>query len=390
MAYDAARDVTVLFGGHDATGALGETWEWNGTVWAQRLVTGPSPRALTAMAYDSARGVTVLFGGYAGANSDLNGETWEWNGIVWTQRTVSGPTPRAGHAVDYDTARGVTVLFSGDGAAADTWEWNGTAWTQRPVVGPSQRGYHAMVYDTVRGVTILFGGNSDPPHDDTWEWNGTAWSQQTTSGPSARYGHAMTYDVARGVIVLAGGVFTNVFFSDTWELGVPCIATAPVITAQPVAHVACPNGSASFTIAAAGSAPLIYHWQIETGANQWQTIGSEAVALPCGGAAYATPLNSPTVRIGIRSCLGMGNVPQHWQVRCILSDRCGSIVTSNEATYTICPADFNCSNGLEVQDIFDFLNTWLAGNPRADFNGVHGISVTDIFEFLDAWLAGCS
>ena len=54
-----------------------------------------------------------------------------------------------------------------------------------------------------------------------------------------------------------------------------------------------------------------------------------------------------------------------------------------------CPADFNGDDQLSVQDIFDFLNAWFAGDPRADFNGVNGISVQDIFDFLNAWFAGC-
>src|SRR5262245_10460881 len=59
MAYDSVRGVTVLFGGIDA-----ETWEWNGSSWSFRSITGPSWRGAHAMAFDSARGVTVLFGGY--------------------------------------------------------------------------------------------------------------------------------------------------------------------------------------------------------------------------------------------------------------------------------------------------------------------------------------
>ncbi len=54
-----------------------------------------------------------------------------------------------------------------------------------------------------------------------------------------------------------------------------------------------------------------------------------------------------------------------------------------------CPADFNHVNGVTVQDIFDFLTAWLAGNNSADFNHVNGVTVQDIFDFLTAWLAGC-
>ncbi len=54
-----------------------------------------------------------------------------------------------------------------------------------------------------------------------------------------------------------------------------------------------------------------------------------------------------------------------------------------------CGADFNGVNGVTVQDIFDFLTAWLAGNSSADFNHVNGVTVQDIFDFLTAWLAGC-
>ncbi|HVU62694.1 MAG TPA: GC-type dockerin domain-anchored protein [Phycisphaerales bacterium] len=54
-----------------------------------------------------------------------------------------------------------------------------------------------------------------------------------------------------------------------------------------------------------------------------------------------------------------------------------------------CRADFNGSGGLSVQDIFDFLNGWFAGDAAADFNGTNGLEVQDIFDFLSAWFAGC-
>ncbi len=54
-----------------------------------------------------------------------------------------------------------------------------------------------------------------------------------------------------------------------------------------------------------------------------------------------------------------------------------------------CPADFNNSGTVTVQDIFDFLAAWFAGNPSANFNGIGAINVQDIFDFLSAWFAGC-
>ena len=82
MAYDKARAVTVLFGGYnESLGISGETWEWNGTTWTQPSITGPSPspRYTHSMAYDAARGVTVMFGGYnpAAASSTRHGSGME-------------------------------------------------------------------------------------------------------------------------------------------------------------------------------------------------------------------------------------------------------------------------------------------------------------------------
>ena len=34
----------LLFGGSDATGLLGDTWTFDGAIWTQLDVTGPSPR----------------------------------------------------------------------------------------------------------------------------------------------------------------------------------------------------------------------------------------------------------------------------------------------------------------------------------------------------------
>src|SRR5262249_36920980 len=95
----------------------------------------PSTRELHAMAYDAARGVSVLFGGFW--SSSYYGDTWEWNGSSWTLRSSDGPL-RRGHALAYDAARRVTVLFGGDffdGSTihflGDTWEWDGGAWALR-------------------------------------------------------------------------------------------------------------------------------------------------------------------------------------------------------------------------------------------------------------------
>jgi hypothetical protein len=50
-------------------------------------------------------------------------------------------------------------------------------------------------------------------------------------------------------------------------------------------------------------------------------------------------------------------------------------------------------NGVNVQDVWDFLNAWLAANPIADYsgNGAGPPTQQGVFEFINAWFAGgCS
>jgi len=212
------------------------------------------------MAYDAARRVTVLFGGLDFANS---GETWEWNGSDWARRFVSGPSPRRDHAMAYDVARGVTVLFGGltaVGSSSETWEWNGNAWVQRVVNGPSARYQHSMAYDSARGVTVLFGGLIGSANDgETWEWNGDVWTRRATDGPQPRSSCAMAYDAAHGVNVLFGGFVATALNAETWGLGIPCISLS--ITSHPTSLLTCARNPVTFTVSASGSSPLAYQWR---------------------------------------------------------------------------------------------------------------------------------
>ena len=239
MAYGAAQGGTLLFGGYalDIGGYYSnETWLWDGSGWvAYFFPNNPSGRTWHALAFDAARHVSVLFGGFREPSVGGEGETWEFTSAgEWTLRGDTGfpdfdpgPSARFGHALAYDAARGVTVLFGGyAGQAYDgqTWEWNGGGnglWTLRANTGPSPRFGLAMAYDAARGQTILFGGSDGSGYNgQTWEWNGVAWALRTTNCPSPRSGHAMAYDSSRHVIVLFGGEDASGLKGDTWEYGI--------------------------------------------------------------------------------------------------------------------------------------------------------------------------
>jgi hypothetical protein len=203
MAYDSKRNVTVLFGGwnSESSNYFGDTWEWDGSAWTNVASSGPNPRAAACMAYDSKREVTVLFGGN---QSTLNnpmphlGDTWEWNGSVWQKVASTGPSARCNSAMAFDSQRGVTVLFGG--GFPDTWEWNGSGWTQTASTGPPPRSMAAMAYESLRGVSVLFGGFSN--FADTWEYTGPSVGNRS---PVANAGPDQTVHVGRTATLNGSG-----------------------------------------------------------------------------------------------------------------------------------------------------------------------------------------
>lgn len=54
-----------------------------------------------------------------------------------------------------------------------------------------------------------------------------------------------------------------------------------------------------------------------------------------------------------------------------------------------CPADYNDSNLVSVQDVFDYLTDWFVSAPATDFNFNGSVTIQDLFDFLTAWFSGC-
>jgi PKD repeat protein len=129
MATDASGQV-VLFGGYNGT-YLGDTWIWGGTAWSQpaNAFAQPSPRkaAVFSLFYHPIGGTAsgvALFGGHD-ASGDL-GDTWTWNGYSWTQIYAAGPgqPPVRSDAMAAEDSYGSVILFGGSSsgtALSDLW-----------------------------------------------------------------------------------------------------------------------------------------------------------------------------------------------------------------------------------------------------------------------------
>lgn len=103
----------------------------------------------------------------------------------------------------------------------------------------------------------------------------------------------------------------------------------------------CVDMGGTFSVTVTGTGPYSYEWQIQTDPADsdagWRGMGNDPFPLPCGGGAfaYASPIFSPTVNIGVRPCAGVNQ----YKIRCVVTNSCGSM-TSREVTYTIAPYAF--------------------------------------------------
>ena len=113
----------VLYSGVDSP-----VWEWNGTAWRSILpATQPPARSDHRLAYDAARQRVVLFGGTATADLAPLNDVWLWDGQEWVERSLPfGPEGRSSPGFDYDGSD--LIVFGGlidlsDFATAfdDTW-----------------------------------------------------------------------------------------------------------------------------------------------------------------------------------------------------------------------------------------------------------------------------
>jgi hypothetical protein len=285
LTYDSGRSVAVLFGGttswSETTGwkSVADTWEWDGADWTEmRPAQHPSPRYAAGLAYDPARQVSVLFGGMGADESNqpvFYADTWEWDGRDWSQiQPAHSPPPRQSPLTFFDPLRQAVVVYGGyyldpetqvKTFYADAWAWDGHDWAQLayddlrrtsaaaivfdasrqlPVLMdgegfwvwqdllwvqpnlspvPPPRWGSRLAYDPASQQVVLFGGSLDKAvFDDTWTYDGQAWGQVvTTAQPPQRSGHNMFYDPTRGRVMLFGGLDVLTFYNDMWELVIP-------------------------------------------------------------------------------------------------------------------------------------------------------------------------
>lgn len=165
LSYDSTSGEMVYFGGR-ATSAFGDTWVWDGSNWSQTITanapssSGVAGRFAYGMTYDLLRDRHVLFGGTR--NGPTLGDVWEFDGTDWEQRSVSGPAGRTGPCFVYSEGLAKSFAFGGFSSTQldDTWEFQTAAVASISPYGPGCAG---SVGPLVLTSTTL------PWTGDTWQ-----------------------------------------------------------------------------------------------------------------------------------------------------------------------------------------------------------------------------
>jgi hypothetical protein len=148
LVYHAGLRMVLLVNGDDAAGepdgSPTRIWGWDGRGWRLVADDGPPVRSLGGVAYDADRNMLVMYGGST-ANRVYE-DTWEWDGATWQQKQAQGPGLRHHIGMVYDATHKQIVLYGGNLNATselmseitfpvDTWTWGGATWQQADPVG---------------------------------------------------------------------------------------------------------------------------------------------------------------------------------------------------------------------------------------------------------------
>jgi hypothetical protein len=204
--YDDNLKKVVLFGGHDGTNYIDQTWTWDGKTWV-RVKKNPAPsRGLASMWYDPTLKRTVIYGGIGRLTSQDRitryNDMWSFDGTGWTEiNPTTLPGARYGAASAVDPRNGHLLLFgglqligSGDAQqqvyAGDTWDWDGKDWKKlTPSGAPPARENAALAFDYLNNQFVMFGGYGGYYLSDIWTFDQNTWRPKPDATVRRRASH---------------------------------------------------------------------------------------------------------------------------------------------------------------------------------------------------------
>lgn len=306
-------------------------------------------------------------GDFTGINGGPNAARLaRWDGQAWQPVGDGLPSPPIAMRSFNDEliVAGTFAELSGltvNGVAA----WNGERWRSLGAGSPGAATGLPAIPDE---LWITYGLN---PGGGIARWSGAEWVQfvHAADGPihtAVRHGNEI---VATGAFLRPGGPSGPL--AAGWARF--ALSDQPLITDDPGYVSVCPGRAATLRISHSGPGPMTYQWTRDGAAL---ADGDQPDGLGVSGSS------TPVLRL-----TGLP-INQPGTFACTVSNACGSD-TSAAAALALCLADFNCSQTVSVQDIFDFLPAFFSQSSAADLNGVGGVTVQDLFDFLTSYFQRC-
>ncbi|MBX3357176.1 MAG: hypothetical protein KF745_01990 [Phycisphaeraceae bacterium] len=373
---------------------------WDGTAWsAVGGGVGGTPPYYVVSLKTLANGDLIAGGYFSTAGGVPASSIARWDGSAWAPLGVgiSG------------VVNALTTMSNGDlivgGQFTNTGNlglvvrriarWNGTAWSAIGT-GMDGAGFPLVwsVWTLPQGDLVAAGDFSSAGGNvanNVARWNGTAWSALGSGTNNVVRALTTLNDstlVAAGNFSLAGGATANRVAR--YATGF----TGPHILQHPQDSIACPDHSVEFHVSANGLSPFTYQWQWQPAgtATAWVdlAVGDNA---DTGGVLVVNVTNEATATLEARPLAGYTNFAPR-EFRCVVTNACGDSVTSDAATLTVCPADFDCDGQITPLDIAAFVNAWstslATGTLAGDFDSDGAVTPTDIAVFVSAWFSAVS
>lgn len=154
------------------------------------------------------------------------------------------------------------------------------------------------------------------------------------------------------------------------ELSLP---TSPVISGPPEVVRVRLGRTATISASVTGQGPITVNWIRNRSALRNGTTLTDQIS------------GAETTSLGIANITAAAAGEYFFVAR----DTCAAVAVPTRLIVA-CTADTDYSGAVTLQDLFDYINLFLAGNPEAEINGVDGVTVQDLFDYLAAYFTPCA
>jgi hypothetical protein len=119
-------------------------------------------------------------------------------------------------------------------------------------------------------------------------------------------------------------------------------------------------------------------------------LGFSPIPSPGGGPSTIVVTDpSRGVALGGVVLEPFGAWPDFLQVAVRVGSETANVDVAGTSLGLFCLADRNSDLGVTVDDLLEYLQSYLDGQREADLNFDSGVTIDDLLEYLDAYLAGC-